>query len=246
MRKILLFLSIMLFLFSCKKENNTGPETLPDAYSNQAIGKSANDILSAGKYTTLNIQVQYMGSYELDTATITNVASYLSGICNKPGGITITQSQIAATGDTLQLAEVATLEKQYRTAYTNGNTLALYIMVTDGLDTSATVLGFAYRNTSICLFGKNIFNNSGAPGDVTRVALESGVLEHELGHLMGLVNLGTPMVAFHQDTAHGNHCNNLACLMYWEIETRTGFHSVSAIPTLDSNCRNDLKANGGK
>lgn len=234
-------------LFSCKKDSNTSPETLPNSYSNQTLGASANDMLSAAKYTALDIQVQYMPGYQLDAATISNVVTYLNTVCNKPGGITISQTQIAANSDTLNVDEVAIIEAQNRTAYTNGATLAVYVLVTGGYDTSLTVLGFAYRNTSICLFGKDIFSNSGGIGEVSRVSLESSVLEHEFGHIMGLVNITTPMVVPHQDVAHGYHCNNPACLMYYAIETHDGLGMYgNTIPVLDSNCRNDLHANGGK
>jgi hypothetical protein len=247
MKKILLFTCLTLLFFSCKKVA-TDPGSLPNAYSDQKLGASANDMLGGGKYTTLNVQVQYMPGYALDPAVVTAVTDYLSGICNKPGGVTITQSQIAANGDTLTVDKVAVLEQQNRTAYTGGATISLYVMVTDGYDTAKTVLGFAYRNTSICLFGKSVFDHSGGFGEVSRVSLETSVLEHELGHIMGLVNLGTPMVVFHQDTLHNNHCTNARCLMHWAIETQSAYNIThpNSVPGLDSNCRNDLRANGGK
>jgi len=246
MKKTVLCLCLSLFFFSCRK-TNTDPAYLPDSYSDQALGASAHDLLSAAKYTTLNIQVQYMPGYQLDPAVIANVTDYLNTLCNKPGGINITQTQIAANGDTLTPEKAGILEKQNRTAYTGGSTISLYVLVTDGYDTALTILGFAYRNTSICIFGKNIAAHSGGLFEPTLVSLESSVLEHELGHILGLVNTGTPMVADHQDNAHGNHCNNSQCLMYYSIDT----HSSSIlhpgiIPVLDSNCRNDLHANGGK
>ena len=247
MKSQLLFIACVLFLFSCKKESNTNPETLPNSYSDQALGKSANDLLSGAKYTTLNIQVQYMPGYELETATITNLTNYLNGICNKPGGINITQTQIAANDNTFTVDSAAITERINRTAYTSGSTIAVYILVTDGYDTSQATLGFAYRNTSICLFGKDIFTNSGGLLQVSRVALETSVLEHEFGHILGLVNLGSPMQVFHQDTVHGNHCNNAHCLMYYAIDTHDALPGMSnTVPVLDSNCLNDLRANGGK
>jgi hypothetical protein len=245
MQKLIPFLFITLFLFSCGKQN-INPYTLPDGYSNQDVGKSANDLLSGAKYTTLNIQVQYMPGYALDTAAITNLINFLNAICNKPGGISVTQTEIPGNGDTLDPAKVEVLEKQHRTAYTSGSNISLYILVTDGYDTSTATLGFAYRNTSICLFGKDIFDHSGGFGTITRVALESTVLEHELGHMLGLVNLGSPTVATHQDTDHGNHCNNPKCLMYYATEIHKGLITYSKIPALDSNCIADLRANGGK
>ena len=247
MKKILLFSCLALLFFSCKKVK-TDPETLPNSYSNQKLGASANDMLSSGKYTTLNIEVQYMPGYQLDPAAISNIKDYLNSICNKPGGITITQSQIPANGDTLGVNKVAVLERQNRTAYTNGTIISIYIIVTDGYDSSSSILGFAYRNTSICLFGKSVFDHSGGFGEVTRVSLETSVLEHEFGHVLGLVNLGTSMQVFHQDSLHGNHCNNIECLMHYAIETQSAYNILhpNNIPVLDSNCIKDLRANGGK
>ena len=247
MKRLLFVLSLSLFFYSCKKEATPNPQSLPNGYSNQALGKSAVDLLTSTTYTTLNIQVQYMPGYELEAATIGNLTSYLTILCNKPGGISITQSPIAANGHALTVDSAAIIERNNRTAYTSGNTIAVYILVTDGFDTSLSTLGFAYRNTSICIFGKDIFTNSGGIGQASRVALETSVLEHEFGHILGLVNLGTPMVTFHQDVVHNNHCTNPHCLMYYAIDTHGVLPGMSnVVAELDSNCRNDLRANGGK
>jgi hypothetical protein len=245
MKKILLFLFIATLFYSCRKQP-VDPLALPDTYSNQGLGASAHDVLSADKYTTLNIQIHYMPGYQLEATAIDNITIYLNNLCNKPGGITISQSQIAAYGDTLDPTKVAGIEKQNRTAFTSGGALSIYILVTDGYDTSESTLGFAYRNTSLVLFGRNIFDHSGHIGEINRTSLETSVLEHELGHIMGLVNIGTPMVANHQDLPHGNHCNNTKCLMYYAMELHKGLGMLSSVPPLDSNCLADLHANGGK
>ena len=249
MRYCFTFLIVVVLFVSCKKSSNSAPGSLPDGYSNQGLGKSANDVLSGSKYTAINIQVQYMPGYALDNTVLTNVRDYLNALCNKPGGVTVGQSEIAGNGDTLNETTVSLIEAANRTAYTSGNTIALYILVTDGYDTAANALGFAYRNTSIALFGKEIFTHSGGLGEVSRANLETAVLEHELGHIMGLVNLGSAMVHPHQDVLHGNHCTNTNCLMYYEMESNIGLGmmlSGGGVPALDSNCRADLRSNGGK
>jgi predicted Zn-dependent protease len=70
-------------------------------------------------------------------------------------------------------------------------------------------------------------------------------MKHEFGHLMGLVDQGSPMQNDHKDADHGAHCINPSCLMYHAVET-TGIDGTNTIPELDAQCAVDLKANGGK
>jgi len=120
--------------------------------------------------------------------------------------------------------------------------------VNNGVYTDNHVLGVAYKNTSAALFGKKLHDNSGGIGQPGRTKLVATVAEHEMGHLLGLVNLGSPMQTGHQDTAHGSHCSNSNCLMYYASETSDifGFLITGSIPAFDANCRADLRANGGQ
>jgi hypothetical protein len=45
--------------------------------------------------------------------------------------------------------------------------------------------------------------------------VEQTTLVHELGHAFGLVDNGVEMVDDHLDVAHGHHCENPDCVMYW-------------------------------
>lgn len=51
--------------------------------------------------------------------------------------------------------------------------------------------------------------------------VEQTTLIHEMGHALGLVNWQTPALSPHQDTAHGHHCNNPKCVMYYLNEGMT-------------------------
>lgn len=251
MRYPLITLCLSILVLGCSKEKNIYQQN-PDidaSLHTRSVGASANELLSLSKYTSLKIEVQYMPGYAPDAGAITHLQNTLTGILNKPGGITIVTKEIPASASgSLSAGDVFEIEKKNRTAFTSGSEIAVYILYTNGNYTSNNTLGIAYKNTSAAIFGKKIHDNSGGVGQVSRTKLEATVLEHELGHLLGLVDLGSPMQTGHKDGANGSHCNNSGCLMYYASETSDilGFLITGNIPAFDANCRADMRANGGK
>jgi len=249
MKLFFIFCLFSICILSCKKNSSTTSLPSINDANNKNTGASAKDLLTSSQFSSLKIEIEYMQGYTPDAASLNNITSFLNSLINKPGGITITQKQIAAEGKPVySLNDIATIEQKNRSAFNSGNQLAVYILIVDGNYTDANVLGVSYRNTSVCLFGKTIFDNSGNIGEVNRTKLETTVTEHEFGHLLGLVNVGTAMQTNHQDAAHGNHCNNENCLMYYAAETTDllGFLMTGNVPQLDAACLADLHAAGGK
>jgi predicted Zn-dependent protease len=241
-KKSVLYLlaACLLLLSACQKEDITGK------YEYRTLGVSARDLLTAAPYTTLQIQVDYMPGFAPDDAAISNLTNFISTYANKPGGIIVLQRPILASGKAvLSITDIVKIEQNNRIFFTGLNTITVHILITDGYFTSANTFATSYWNTSTCIFGQAINDNSGSPGRVTKSRLLSTVLQHEMGHLLGLVNQGSPMQSPHKDPDNGAHCSNTHCLMYYGIETNAG-STNSPAPSLDNNCRNDLKANGGK
>lgn len=251
MKTVLQLLFVSVVFAACSKSDTSyvnNPDA-PDYLHNRAVGASAKELLSASQYSSLKIEVQYMPGFQPDAAALNHLQSMLAGLLNKPSGITIITKEIpAAASQSLSVNDIISIEKKNRTAFTNGSELAVYLLYTNGNYTDPNVLGVAYKNTSAALFGKKINDNSGGIGQANRTKLVATVAEHELGHLLGLVDLGSPMQTAHKDGAHGNHCNATNCLMYYASETSDifGFLITGNIPALDGNCRADLTANGGK
>ena len=244
-----LILALILSFNGCTKTNTTTSLPEINAENNKSVGASANDLLSSTKYNSLKIEIQYMPGFQPDAATISNLNSFVNSLVNKPNGVIITQTQIPASSkNSLTLNEIASIEQTNRTALTSGNQIAIYFLFTDANYSQANVLGIAYRNTSMCIMGKTIKDNTGGIGQTSKTKLETTILTHELAHILGLVDIGSPMQTNHKDAAHGNHCNNTNCLMYYASETTDilGFLVTGNVPTLDANCRADLTANGGK
>jgi hypothetical protein len=241
--------TILLFTGCSKSSSYTNNPNIPDNLHNRPVGASSGELLASSKYTSLKIEVQYMTGYLPDDAALTHLKNTLSALLNKPEGIVIITKEIPASNNlVLSVNDIINTEKQNRTAFTSGNQLAVYCLYTNGTYTDDNVLGIAYKNTSFVLFGKKIADNSGGIGQASRTKLVATVAEHEMGHLMGLVDLGSQMQTSHKDQAHGNHCDNNNCLMYYASETSDilGFLVTGNIPVFDGNCRADLTANGGK
>lgn len=243
--------SFITIIFSPGCSKNDSVTSLPsiNVANNKNTGSSGKDFLTANSFYSLKIEIQYMPGFQPDAASVNNITSFLSSLINKPGGISVTQQQIPSGGKaSYSINDIATVEQNNRIYFNSENQLAVYVLIADGNYSDPNVLGVAYRNTSLCLFGKKIFDNSGGVGQASRTKLLTTVAEHEFGHLLGLVDLGTPMQTNHKDAAHGNHCNVQSCLMYYASETTDllGFLITGNIPTLDSQCTNDLKSNGGK
>ena len=233
--------------YSCSKDDAGNRSTATG--NNLGVGKSANDLLSAARYQSVKIEIAYMPGYQPDAASLTNLVNFLNTLINKPGGIQVVQRQIAASGkSTLTLDEIKAIETSNRTVLNSGNVLGLFILYADAYYAQLSTLGLAYKNTSMVIFARTVTENSGGIDQVSRTKLESVGLEHEFGHLLGLVNLGSTMQVNHEDSGHEKHCNNTACLMYYATQSNTlgGFILQGPVPELDANCKNDLRANGGK
>ena len=180
--------------------------------------------------------------------------------------IEIEYKELTSPGkEKLSLQEVADLESENRTAYNTGNTLAIYIYFSDAPsedddpEADLVTLGAVYRNTSMVIYESTIQDLAGKSVLISTGTVETATLNHEFGHLFGLVNLGSDMVNAHESTTTddngniipGQHCDQDNCLMRAELEFGGAMGKMlvaknGQVPDLDAECLLDLKANGGR
>jgi len=251
----------MVFLIiGCSTDGASGTiaNNLPDgtdvSQNRKNVGDSASDLLEGTNFNELFLEIFYVSGLKPEQSTLDNFENFLSQRLNKPAGISMKLTEIPSPGkDVYSITDIRSLEDEIRTAYNQDGTLKVFGLFIDGEYSENTdngsVLGVAYRNTSFVLFEETVKGFSGQPLAPSTTVLETTVLDHEFGHLLGLVNAGTPLQSAHQDEQHGRHCTADNCLMYWTAETGEGLINMvsgGTIPELDAACLADLQANGGK
>lgn len=248
--RLLILMILSLIHSGCIKTMASEEEKgIPTNYHDRNFGASAQDLLQGESFTTLRVEIQYMEGFKPDLGAIVQLEKFLKKHLHKPGGITIVTKQIeAVASERLTREDVLRIERENRQFYTYGDVLAVYFLFTNGEYVNPKILGEAYRNTSAVIYGKAIQQNTGKVGKPNRTKLESTILLHETGHLLGLVNKGSAAQSEHVDERHASHCSNKDCLMYWSngLQDKFGHLVRGAIPELDAHCLEDLKRNGGK
>ncbi len=259
--KTIIFLFLTLFIFnSCSIDGKDS--TFPDEISTEdnkklnkkPVGDSANDLLSNTTYKRIVYEFFYVKDFKPTKETIDNFKAFVTDRLEKSKGMELHLKEITVPfKDAYTIDDIKAMEDNLRTQYNSKNKVAVFGIYLDAKyaenTATKTVLGIAYRNTSFAIFANTIKNFSNKPLAPSKSVLSSTVLQHEICHLLGLVNNGTVMQTDHQDIENGKHCIVENCLMHWTMETGEGLlNSINnnKIPTLDQQCIADLQANGGK
>ncbi len=245
-------LSILFFsaiiLASCSSDEESITQDNPSGVDNkQVLGSSARDLLSDVNFKSLRIEIVSVSGFAPSNNAVSSFKEFLEARLFKPDGIEIIQRTIPSSGNApFNIDEIAAIENSTRALFNQGDEITVYIYFADGSNEDDEgdkfTLGTAYRNTSIVIYEETLRELSiiDPSGNYLSI-IEAATLNHEFSHLLGLVNIGTPMVDDHEDTENGGHCNVSECLMEASIQFNT-----LTIPQLDAECLNDLKANGGR
>ena len=238
--KTAICICVLIFVASCSKNKNDDGTVEPNVANLQSSGDSANDLLSNSNFTKLQIQLAYSKGFRPTATAINALVDFLKTHTFKTD-IELIYKELPLTGENeLSLQEVADLETENRTVYNEDDTLGIYIYFTDaaassdGSNNGSVTLGGVYRNTSMVIYEPTVQIISNQSSSITVADVETATLSHEFGHLLGLVNLGTPMVNPHEESSALNHCNQIGCLMRAEIQLGTTNRSASFIASDDS------------
>ncbi|ARV07022.1 membrane metalloprotease [Polaribacter sp. SA4-10] len=257
---ILRVILVCSIFFSCSSEETeqiidpaTG-DTINVASNRQQTGSSANDLLSANTFDKMIVEIAFIEGFKPTQEALDNFKNFIEDRTFKTAGVTFIEKEISATGKTeYTTEEVADIEKEFRTQYNSSSTIAVWVLFINGNSSrdsnQGSILGSAYWNTSFVIYEETIRGLSNSTFEPERSLLESAVIHHEFGHILGLTNIGTDLQSDHEDPDHAGHCVEESCLMYFAAETSQGIDTMISggqVPKLDAQCLADLKANGGR
>tara|TARA_R110000751_G_scaffold4791_3_gene23161 strand:- start:10001 stop:10780 length:780 start_codon:yes stop_codon:yes gene_type:complete len=259
MKKIsLVFLLTFTLFLACSKDSSDSETLKVDKTANlKGPGDSANDLLSDTNFKNLVIEIAYVTNFAPTETAVSNFVNLLNERSYKDNMSIIYKELDSPKKDSLSIDEIFDLEKENRTVYNNEDTLGLYIYFTDATassdnpDEDLVTFGAVYRNTSMVIYEATIRNLASKSSLISTSTVEAATLNHEAGHLFGLVNLGTEAVNDHEDPDAKSHCNEQNCLMRAELQFGWGMAKMltaknGAIPSFGPECLLDLQSNGGK
>jgi hypothetical protein len=135
---------------------------------------------------------------------------------------TATMENIGAVPDQeITVQDIVALAAAHRSQADTATRKTYYVVFVGGYFTDANgpnpnVLGVSLGGSGVIAMFKDVIRASGGVGlgNVARY-VEQSTLVHELAHSIGLVDNGVVMAADHKDSAHGAHCTNDKCVMFW-------------------------------
>lgn len=257
-----------LFLVNCSKDSSTPPEeTIPvdKSVNLKATGASANDLLSNDNFDKLLLEIGYVTGFKPTIAAMSDLIEYVQERTFKQN-VEIKYLELDSPGkEDLSISEIDKIVQDNRTAYNTDTTITVFIYFSDVPsdedvpEEDLVTLGAAFRNTSMVIYESTVRDLAGKSQLISTGTIETATLNHEFGHLFGLVNLGSDMVNPHEGTTTdeegtiipSQHCDQEGCLMRAELEFSSEMGKMltkknGQVPDLDAECLLDLKENGGR
>ena len=222
-------LSLGLLMWQC------GPN--PTGSLEESHPERVPDYITAERYTRLVIEVDYVEGMKPEGATLQNLVAGLEPLLAKPDGIEVVlDEKLAARGADYRWSGEELLSLQARTfdLPVDDRTVKMHALFLDGRDArDDSYLGLEWANRNIAIFKQSIDRSCRTQtkhqfGLVERLCqqAEESIWTHEIGHVIGLVDNGLPMVTDHVDPDHPHHDADEACVMYWAFERQKALDSI--------------------
>lgn len=159
----------------------------------------------------------------------------------------------AQNKSSFSMQDIRDLSDEYQTTQSTANQSVIFLVYVDGYfklndEVREDILGVSVGSFVVAIFKPVISNiqGGGVFGGDPKYMVEQATVTHEVAHALGLVNNGVDLHTSHQDEAHGKHCSNSDCVMYWTVASESGasglFGSSASVNELvfGQECKDDI------
>jgi|TARA_B110000240_G_scaffold195155_1_gene244153 hypothetical protein len=242
-RPLIVLLSILLFtpvLSGCLSDGVLD-EIIPQK---KGIPGGLTMACLTDSYTELIIEIDFESGYKPETSSTDLLKQRISEVCSFSQGISteFTETNFADVG-TWSADDVREQGWDNKNADpTVGKTLRWQLIFPAESYEDDSVLGVAVDASTIAIFGESVDGAAGFFNRPSAEEVENSVMVHEVGHLLGLVNLVYTSPVDHESADKPGHSDNDDSVMYWAIESMSvgSFISGDLPNDFDQDDKNDL------
>lgn len=204
----------------------SGPEPSPSSTNAPAAvddgqrlgppGAYARTLLRPTPATSIVVEVISEPGNAPSDATVSLVERRLEEVSGKQVTVRRKESSAGAPrGDWTPPQIVEFAERHAEVPVTNSVAVVRFLGLSDGLQDAGNAIGVAVRGDVFAVFTGKV-RSSGSPL-VDPATVEQAVAVHEIGHLLGLVDIAIDRDR--DDPEHPFHSPNRGSVMFWAIET---------------------------
>jgi hypothetical protein len=212
----------------------------PQPVATGAVGSGAPRYLRAAESERIVVQVIVQSGAEPQRSTVDHVVSVLERASGKP--VSTTGGSVDSDRDHWSSADIraAAVDADVDTPSDVAVLRLLFLRgeFDEGRDMDGEIIGLSVASDVAAVFSDQV---DGAATALVRPShIEDAVTMHELGHLLGLVDLF--LHTGRQDPDHPGHSRNRSSVMYWAVESSLVTDLLTGGPPreFDENDRSDL------
>lgn len=214
------------------------PAESPDSGARGGPGAFARTILRPEPATRIVVELLVQQGAAPRQATVDHLRQTLSEASGKQVTITAPVDLPATEGRTSD-DEIRAMADRYGSAQRAGQAI-VHLLFLRGNHEEDGVLGVAVRGDTAAIFTDSV--NDAATPLVGAATIEDAVTTHEMGHLLGLVDI--VLKSGREDPEHPGHSRNRQSVMYWAVEASIVAQALGGPPprNYDSADKADLVA----
>ena len=197
---------------------NTTPENRNEVNDFGAVGSLNHQYLQPQPFSKLIVEIDHVDSVSPSQSSVNTFLSTIKQFVDKPDGVVRSgDNSLKAQKDSYSVQDLLNVAKTNRSNYSQGNMVSLYVLYVNGeFAENTNALGVALNSSMFVIFKDKI--NEATTALVFAPEIEKAVLNHELGHLWGLVNITYQSGIDHEDKEHPHHSKNRESVMFWAVE----------------------------